>query len=167
MPRGIPNAKPVAKVRKDPPVKPVNTGTPYFQLINEDPTKSYIWVYKGAREHGVEYYQDYLGYLPVQAEAGGVRSRVGSQKKTGEFIEAMGHILMWVSKERAKEIEEVGADGQGGQVWADELEKRMYNSKAARADLARKQAFRSPEGSQYFEVESEKNSMASIPSGDD
>ncbi len=160
-------AKKTATVRKDPKPQPVNSGTPYFQLLNEDPDKAYKWVYKGAREMGVDYYQDYLGYEPVQFVEGGVRAKVGSKKKNGDFIESMGHLLMWCSKERAKEIEEHGADGQSGQAWADEVEAKMFNSKKAIADLSRKIAFRSAQGDEYFALESEKNSMASIPVGDD
>jgi hypothetical protein len=160
-------ARKTATVRKDPPAKPLNSGTPYFQLINEEPDREYKWVYKGAREMGVDYYQDYLGYEPVQYMTGGVRAKVGSPKKNGDFIESMGHLLMSCSKERAKEIEEHGADGQSGQIWADELERKMFNSKKAHAELARRVAFRSGDGTEYFSLESEKGSIASIPSGDD
>lgn len=160
-------AKKTATVRKDPAPVPLNSGTPYFQLINEDPEKAYKWVYKGAREMGVDYYQDYLGYEPVLYQDGGVRAKVGSKKKAGEYVESMGHLLMWCSKERAKEIEERGADGSSGQVWADELERKMFNSKKAHAELARRVAFRSGDGTEYFSLESEKGSIASIPSGDD
>jgi hypothetical protein len=153
-------------VRKDPKPLPVNTGTPYFQLINENPNHSYKWVYKGAREMGVDYYRDYLGYEPVQYVEGGVRALVGSQKKNGDYIESMGHLLMCCSKEREREIAERGADGQSGQLWADEQERKMHNSKKAIAELSKRVAMRSADGTEYFEFESEKNSVASIPMGD-
>jgi hypothetical protein len=153
-------SKKTQSVRKDPKPKPINSGSPYFDLVNEDPTKKYTWVYKAAAEMGVDYYRDAMGYEPVQFVAGGVKARVGKILEPGQYIEAMGHLLMWCSKERAKEIDENGVDGQSGQTYADLVERKMRNSQKGIADLSRNIAFRSKQGGEYFSLEAERGSLA-------
>ena len=160
-------AKKTASVRKDPKLKPVNSGSPYFDLVNEDPSKKYTWVYKAAAEMGVDYYRDAMGYEPVQFTAGGVKPRVGKALEHGQLIEAMGHVLMFCSKERAQEIEETGVDGQGGQQYADLIERKMRNSQKGIADLSRNISFRSQQGGEYFSLEAERGSIAMADTGAD
>jgi hypothetical protein len=164
----MPAAKksPVA-VRKDPKSKPVNSGSPYFDLVNQDPEKKYVWVYKAAAEMGVDYYRDAMGYEPVQFVKGGVKPRVGKILEPGQYIEAMGHILMFISHERAVEIEENGVDGQGGQAHADLVEQKMRNSKKSIAELSRNIAFRSAQGGEYFDLQAERGSIAMADTGAD
>ena len=160
-------AKKTASVRKDPKQKPVNSGSPYFDLVNEDPSVKYTWVYKAAPEMGVDYYRDAMGYEPVQFTPGGVKPRVGKILEQGQYIEAMGHILMFCSKERAKEIEETGVDGQSGQQYADLIERKMRNSQKGIADLSRNISFRSAQGGEYFSLEAERGSIAMADTGAD
>ncbi len=160
-------AKKTASVRKDPKPKPVNSGSPYFDLVNEDPSVKYTWVYKAAPEMGVDYYRDAMGYEPVQLTPGGVKPRVGKILEQGQYIEAMGHILMFCSKERAKEIEETGVDGQSGQQYADLIERKMRNSQKGIADLSRNISFRSAQGGEYFSLEAERGSIAMADTGAD
>lgn len=160
-------AKKTASVRKDPKPKPVNSGSPYFDLVNEDPSVKYTWVYKSAPEMGVDYYRDAMGYEPVQFTPGGVKPRVGKILEPGQYIEAMGHILMFCSKERAQEIEETGVDGQSGQQYADLIERKMRNSQKGIADLSRNISFRSAQGGEYFSLEAERGSIAMADTGAD
>lgn len=164
----MPAAKKKTSVRKDPKLKPVNSGSPYFDLVNEDPSLKYTWVYKAAAEMGVDYYRDAMGYEPVQYVEGGVKARVGRVLQHGEYIEAMGHILMSCSKERALEIQENGVDGNSGQNYADAIEKKMRNSQKGIAELTRNISMRSKEGGEYFALEAERGSIAMADtSGDD
>ncbi len=153
-------------VRKDPSPRPINSGSPYFELTNPDPERRYVWVYKAAEEHGVEYYEG-IGYEQVQYREGGVKSRIGKTLKVGQVVESRGHVLMQTTVERAKEIYEFGDDGQSGQNAADRIEKRMFQTKKAIADLSRRIELRSKEGGQYFSFEAENGSIAVIPNGDD
>jgi len=159
-------AKKNTSVRKDPTPRPINSGSPYFELTNPDPDRRYVWVYKGAQEMGVDYYEG-LGYEPVQYVAGGVKSRVGKTFKSGDYVESRGHVLMQTTKARAQEIFEVGEDGASGQQAADVIERRMFQTKKAIADLSRRVAMRSQEGGQYFSFEAEPGSIAVVPNGDD
>ncbi len=160
----MPAKKPA--VRKDPAPRPINSGSPYFELTNPDPERRYVWVYKAAEEHGVEYYEG-IGYEPVLYREGCVKARVGKSLKVGQQVESRGHILMQTTAERAKEIFEYGDDGQSGQRAADEIERRMFQTKKAIADLSRRVELRSKEGGQYFSFEAEAGSIAAIPNGDD
>ena len=154
-------------VRKDPAPRPINSGSPYFELSNADPERRYVWVFKAAAEMGVDYYEG-LGYEPVQYTPGGVKSRVGKALKPGDYVESRGHVLMQTTKERAQEIYEFGEDGVSGQRAADEIERRMFQTKKAIAELARRTQMRSQEtGGQYFSFEAEQGSVAVVPNGDD
>jgi hypothetical protein len=152
--------------RKDPSPRPINAGSPYFELTNPEPERRYVWVYKAAQEHGVDYYEG-LGYEVVQYREGGVKNRLGKALKPGAYVESRGHVLMQTTAERAKEIYEFGDDGQSGQAGADAIERRMFQTKKAIADLARRAELRSREGNQYFSFEAEAGSIAAIPNGDD
>lgn len=165
----MPAAAKKTTVRKDPPkARPVNSGSPYYDLVGQDPNKKYVWVYKAAKEMGPDFYRDVLGYEPTLYVKGGARPKVGpAERKDGEYIESMGHILMECSKERAQEIEEHGFDGQSGQAAADVVEKHMFNSQKAISDLTRRIAMRSQEGSEYFELQAERGSVAIADTGAD
>ncbi len=158
--------KKTSTVRKDPSPRPVSGGSPYFELTNPDPERRYVWVYKAAQEHGVDYYEG-IGYEPVTYRAGGVKPRLGKVKENGVIIESRGHILMQATAERAKEIYEFGDDGQSGQAAADAIERRMFQTKKSVAELNRRAEQRSKEGNRYFSFEAEAGSIASIPNGDD
>jgi len=153
------------KIRKDPVTRPINAGSPYFELTSPQPDRKYVWVYKAAPEHGVEYYEA-IGYTPVQYRRGGVKARVGKMLKPGNFVESRGHILMECTAERAEEIYQFGEDGNSGQAAADVIERKMYNSKKAIAELSARVPMRSSHGSDYFSLEAEKGSVA-LAAGDD
>jgi len=145
--------------RKDPQPRPVNSVTPHFDLINQNPECEYKWVYKAAPEMGVDYYRDVLGYLPVQYTKDGVRPLVmRADMQDGEYITSQGHLLMFCPKEEARRIEEEGIGGGGGQKEADRIERRIFNSPKSIADLNKRIALRSEEGADYFELQAEKGS---------
>jgi hypothetical protein len=160
------SAKKTTAVRKDPAPRPINAGSPYFDLSNPSPDRKYVWVYKAAPEHGVDYYEG-MGYTPVQYQAGGTKCRIGKTVKPGDFIESRGHILMEITAERAQELYEFGDDGQSGQHAADVIERRMHQTKKAVAELAQRAQQRSQHGNKYFSFEAESGSVAVIPNGDD
>lgn len=157
--------KKTASVRKDPTPRPINGASTYFALVNPSPDKEYRWIYKAAAEMGVDYYEA-IGYVPVQYTEGGVRARVGKALKPGAFIESRGHLLMEIEKDRAQEIYENGEDGDSGQAAADIIEKKMFNSKKAIAELTQRIAMRSGEGNEYFSLEAERGSVA-LAAGDE
>lgn len=162
----MPAAKKTNTVRKDPAPRPINAGSPYFELTNREPGRHYVWVYKAAAEHGVDYYEG-MGYEPVQYTEGGVKGRIGKALKPGAYIESRGHLLMQTTAERAQEIYEVGDDGASGQRGADAIEARMFQTKKAIAELSKRVQLRSSQGGQYFSFEAENGSIAAIPHGDD
>ncbi len=162
----MPAAKKTASVRKDPQVRPMSAGSPYFSLENQAPDRKYVWVYKGAADFGVDYYEG-IGYTPVQYTPGGVKGRLGKALKPGEYVESRGHLLMECTLERANELFEHGEDGASGQKGADLIEARMFQTKKAIAELSRRQQMRSQNGGQYFSFEAEAGSVAVIPTGED
>ncbi len=153
-------------LRNDPAPRPVNSGSPYCELVNTQADRRYVWVYKAAPEMGVDYYES-IGYEPVQYTPGGVKTRVGKPLKSGDYIESRGHVLMQTTAERAKEIYETGEDGNSGQQGADVIERRMFQTKKAIAEISRRVAMRSQEGNPYFSLEAEQGSVAVAPNGDD
>lgn len=159
-------AKKNTAVRKDPTPRPVNAGSPYFELTNPEPERRYVWVSKSAEEHGISYYEG-LGYEPVRYRQGGVKGRLMKALQPGDAIESRGMVLMQTTAERAQEIYEFGDDGQSGQRGADAIEKRMFQAKKAAAELNRRIEERSREGNRYFEIRAEEGSIASIPNGDE
>ena len=153
-------------VRKDPSPRPVNAGSPYFELTNPEPERRYVWVSKSAEEHGISYYEG-MGYEPVQYRLNGVKGRLMKALKPGDVIESRGMVLMQTTVERAQEIYEHGDDGQSGQAGADDVERRMFQTRKAVAELQRRAEQRSREGNRYFSFEAEAGSIAAIPNGDE
>jgi hypothetical protein len=162
----MPAAKKKISVRNDPQPRPINAGSPYFELTNQNAAHRYVWVFKAAPEHGVDYYEG-MGYEVVQYTDGDVKPRIGKTMKAGQVVESRGHVLMRTTAERAQEIFEVGDDGMSGQQGADKIEARMFQTKKAAQELSRRIGLRSQSGNPYFSFEAEAGSIAAIPNDGD
>lgn len=126
--------------RVDPPRKSAGTVLRATALQHQDPEKNYVWASLTNPIQGipaVDYYEN-IGYDVELHKPGGVVSGLGRtarERKQGQRIEQYGCVLMSCSLERKAEIDQFGADGDGGQQAADRLEDR-YLKKGGR-DLLR------------------------------
>lgn len=151
---GQPKAeKAEAKVRMDP-----SGGGDLFgplsmtNLQNRDPGKHYVFVAQN-RLALAEYRQ--MGYRPEVGREGGV-TVAGEDPQDGKDVEAFGHVLMSVSAERHRQIEQQGAFGSGGQKRVDALENAIIDRRAVQDN------FRGParrNGSAYFRVRNETEDL--------
>lgn len=157
-------------VRIDPPQRPIDGAIPYFDVVNKDPSREYVWVYKAAgSEFGVEHYE-YLGWELESYSDGGPRPRMVLAKKlvelNGKVIESRGNVLMSIPKERHQEIVEHGDDGVSGQKRADEMEQRLLDRTKHMKDAMRGINPRLRDAG--FAVEFDKgSSLADLPSAGD
>lgn len=126
--------------RVDPPRKTAGTVLRATALDNQDPNKHYVWASLTNEIQGVpavDYYEA-IGYEIEKHKPGGVVSGLGRtarERKQGQNIEQYGCVLMSCSLERKAEIDQFGANGDGGQEAASELEDK-YLKKGGR-DLLR------------------------------
>ena len=169
MPRGVKKTS----VRIDPAPRPIDGGIPYFNVVNKNPARRYVWVYKAAQEYGVEHYQ-YLGYrieryqensprpamVPIDVETG------EPAKENGSTIESRGNVLMSIDVERYNDIYQNGEDGISGQKAADAMERRLLDRTKIERDSMRGINPRNSDGSRTFGVEFDRGSIASVPTGD-
>lgn len=105
--------------RKDP--EPRFLGVmPFFDLVNEDPSRKYVWVSKTTAEHlpGGRGWYELSGYRYEEASEGGVRAR-GVKTASGSVIEVGDQLLM--SADRADYAERTAA----AQRAADVRERQM------------------------------------------
>lgn len=126
--------------RVDPPRKTAGTVLRATALTNKDINRHYVWASLTNEIQGiaaVDYYEA-IGYDVELHKPNGVVSGLGRtsrEKKQGQRIEQYGCVLMSCSLERKAEIDQFGADGDGGQQAASDLEER-YLKKGGR-DLLR------------------------------
>ncbi len=161
--------------RLDPAPRPIDGGIPYFNVVNKDPDREYVWVYKAAQEFGIEHYQ-YQGYeierytdgdgprpamVPIDRETG------LPTKTNGTVIESRGNVLMSISKAQHEEIYQNGPDGVSGQKAADMQQKRMLDPSKQMKDAFRGINPRSRNEGNKLDLEFDKDSLASIPVGED
>lgn len=106
--------------RKDPPERKLE-GYHSTKLLNQDPSKRYVFAYKGDEDTGVVLYE-HLGYEAVRATEGGVRMAI-KKAPLGDVIEYRGHILMQA------DAAELQARWDGMQAEADKLERRIVQNR--------------------------------------
>lgn len=129
--KGADSGRKEAKRRRDPRSRSIDGSARWTKIKDRDPDKKYCLVYAGNTEMGVAYYRD-MGYEVV--EAGGRESlAVGDTVDKGQELTARGHVLMAVSNERHAEIEQYGAEDNGGQSLADETEDQILDKRGADA----------------------------------
>lgn len=115
-----------AVVRKDPRPRHIDGTSPMFRLVNEDPTRKYVWVNQLDPMARATYAMQ--GYIQEQYSAEGVYPLMVSnpRKLIGqEIVHQMGMLLWSVDRAVAQRIEEEGMDGYGGQVLGDAHASRM------------------------------------------
>ena len=122
------NKAKVRKVRVDPKPRPLMGSAPWNELENPRPDKSYVIANKGDPMFGESYYRA-LGYEAVVAEPGGTRFKAGVTCQEGEAVELMGNVLMMIDKNKKEEIDQYGVSGTGGQMWADQIEKKIIQNR--------------------------------------
>jgi hypothetical protein len=160
--------------RLDPAPRPVDGALPYFNVVNKDPSREYVWVYKAAQEYGVEHYS-YIGYRLERYSDTGPRPAMAPVdletglpgKPSGTVIESRGNVLMSISKEQWEEHYQNGHDGVSGQKAADIQQRRMLDPSKQMKDAFRGINPRSREGGDKIELEFDKGTLASIPVGDE
>lgn len=162
--------------RLDPAPRPIDGGIPYFNVVNKDPSREYVWVYKAASEYGVEHYS-YQGYrLERYTDAEGPRPAMvqidletGEPKKpNGQVIESRGNVLMSIAKEQWNEIYQNGSDGVSGQKAADLQQRRMLDPNKQIKDAFRGINARSRDGEgNKIGLKFDEGALASIPTGDE
>jgi hypothetical protein len=161
--------------RLDPAPRPIDGGIPYFNVLNKDPGREYVWVYKAAQEFGVEHYS-YQGYrIERYTDAEGPRPAMAPVdletglpiKPNGTVIESRGNVLMSISKEQYEEIYQNGPDGVSGQRAADAQQRRMLDPSKQMKDAFRGINPRSRDEGKKLDLEFDKDSLVSIPVGDE
>lgn len=136
--------------RVDPPSARFHDVTsPWARLKNKDPGRHYVFVYKGSALMGPEYYES-IGYEVEFFREGGV-SPMG-KNDPGSVIERRGHVLMSCTKERQREIDMFGPDGNSGQDFYNQLEKKMIHERGGQ------DALRGIQGRGLFRVVNETTS---------
>lgn len=96
------------------------------RLVNEDPTRKYVWVNTLDPFARATYAMQ--GYVQETYRADGVYPLLVANpgKLIGqEIMHPMGLALMSVDRAEAQRIDEEGIDGYGGQVLADDKARRM------------------------------------------
>lgn len=169
----MPRAKQKAQ-RLDPAPRPIDGALPFFNVLNKDPSREYVWVYKAATDYGVEHYA-YLGYVMERSSETGPRPAMAAvdpetglpRKADGTVIESRGCVLMSVSKERHKEIVEFGSDGVSGQRAADVQQRRLLDHSKHEKDSMRGINPRNRNGDRVVSVETDPGAIAAIPVGDE
>lgn len=111
-------------VRRDPVPRRANGGFDKFRVMNCNPERHYVAVYKNSDDMGPEYFEA-LGYDIERLTEHGPRFLVGRGAKQGEPVECQGHVLMSCPNEVRQEIVANGADGVSGQNWVDEIDKKL------------------------------------------
>jgi hypothetical protein len=97
-----------------------------FRLVNEDPTRKYVWVNQLDPMARATYAMQ--GYIQECYTDGGVYPlMVSNPKKLAgqEIVHQMGMLLWSIDRNESLRIEEEGIDGYGGQVLGDAHARRM------------------------------------------
>ena len=167
----MPAAKKKSQSRIDPAPRPVDGALPYFNVVQKDPDREYVWVYKAAQDFGVDHYHG-IGYRIERYSDTGPRPAMvqidletGLPKtESGSVIESRGNVLMSIDKARFQDIYQNGVDGMSGQKAADRQQKRMLDP----ANMV-KDSFRgiNPSAREDVGLQFDKGSLAAIPVGDE
>lgn len=143
-----------AAFRPDPaPGADLNGPIAMTDLENRDPDRHYVFVSRN-RLALAEYKR--MGYRPEVGREGGVHV-AGEDAEAGKEIECMDHVLMSVSSERRKSIEEVGAFGNAGQKRVDAIDKILIDKRNV-ADPFRG-AMPKRGGRDYFHLQNETTAL--------
>jgi hypothetical protein len=94
----------------------------------------YVWVDKARERHGVEYYE-MLGYKAVSPDDGVLVS--GRFKTRDNEITYLGNVLMCISREDHRELEQYGPNGDTGLALATKMEKQFVGRKNLGRDMFR------------------------------
>ncbi len=171
----MPRAKKATASRLDPAPRPIDGALPYFNVLNKDPDREYVWVYKAAQEYGVEHYS-YLGYRIERYEGdNGPRPAMAPVdletglpgKPNGTVIESRGNVLMSIDRDTWNQLYQFGTDGVSGQAAADAQQKKMLDPSKQVKDSMRGINPRNRDGAQTFYAESDPGNLAAIPTGED
>lgn len=129
--------------RTDPPVRHTSGLAAQWEVLNKDPSRTYVWVWKGDKTsmtqyrmsgHRFETYhfsQDNNGKILIDSEGLPVIEGAHSPAcmpepdENGHRIEVMDQCLMSVTKDRAEEIAEIGSNGDSGRKWAKAVEGKL------------------------------------------
>jgi hypothetical protein len=116
-----------APVRSDPIDRRIDGSTGWDRLIHRDPNKHYVLVMKTNQDFGPDLYES-LGYNMERwsGQPDGLNIQGGKiSRKKGDLLEVRGQVVMSIPLEQWKRLQEVGEDGQGGQILAAQLEKQI------------------------------------------
>jgi len=108
--------------RIDPQPRPM--GGLRFGLVNEDPRKKYVGVFRGDEEAWATY--SYMGYDTVKATPDGPRIKGARTPKMGEELEWKSHVIMEIARD------EWQASYDQGQRYADAKSQAMKGRGGAR-----------------------------------
>lgn len=129
--------------RVDPPPRHTGGLAAQWEVLNKDPNRTYVWVWQGDKTsmtqyrmsgHRFETYrfaQDKDGKARIDSEGLPVIEGAHSPacmpepNEDGNRIEVMDQYLMSCTRERAEEIAEIGANGDGGRKWAKRVEGKL------------------------------------------
>ena len=170
----MPAAKKKSQARIDPAPRPIDGALPYFNVVQKDPSREYVWVYKAAQDFGVDHYHG-IGYRIERYSDTGPRPALvqidietgNPKKENGAVIESRGNVLMSIDKARYQDIYQNGLEGDGGQKAADIQAKRMLDHTKHERDSMRGINPRSRDGGDKLGVEFDKGTIAAIPVGED
>lgn len=159
-----------SKARIDPAPRPIDGALPYFNVVQKDPSREYVWVYKATQDFGVDHYHG-LGYRIERYEDNGPRPALVQidietglpKKEHGTVIESRGNVLMSIDRARYEEIYQHGVDGMSGQKAADAQAKRMLDHTKHERDSMRGINPRSRDGGDKVGVKFDDGSIAAIP----
>lgn len=112
--------------RKNPRNRPVEANARWAQVSNKDPNRWYILARVNDPEYGAGMYLS-LGYKVETMEKGGPRLS-GATVRDGEELRVRELVLMSISLDEKRRIDQEGIDGMTGQQAADEVEQRMLRS---------------------------------------
>lgn len=129
-----PQARPVK--RSDPKPRQNSGIGAWTRLDRKDPTRWYIWVFKGDQHQGPDHYVA-LGYDVETQRPSGVLPIGGRlTRKDGDVIEWRGHVLMSCTLARKAEIDAYGEDGDEdhpetwtGQLHADAMQRDVMRKR--------------------------------------
>lgn len=117
--------------RKDPVERRTLNGSAIWSyLLNKKEDRHYVYVNQGDPD-AMAYY-DAVGYVVETLQPDGVRPAGGRTCKLGEPIVMRGMQLMSIDKAEHARIEMEGADGDSGQMRADQVEKALITQNLGR-----------------------------------
>lgn len=121
--------------RSDPRPRHHDGAANWTRLQDQDSEKHYVYVSLGDIDALAEY--PAIGYEREVLTEGGVKPSKGATCKMGEPIEMRGHVLMSISMEEKRRIDQEGPDGNSGWAYADRIDERILDKRGAVRDTLR------------------------------